>query len=1036
MSPALPPSGVSRLAYALTGAFLITASPARGADAWSTPSPGVDLLHRTVDSPRPQEIVAAWVDLCESGLVARATTSDERRQTTSAWAADVGAEVAVNGAFFSYTDYATVGVSIGAGEPWPDTSDWAHGSAIAFASHGRAELFDADVALPPPGEDWWREMVPGDPVLVDDGVILTEDCYSHMCERHPRTAVGLSADGRRALLVAVDGRSSRAAGMTRAELAALMVDLGAHRALNLDGGGSTTLWTAAGGVENRPSDGSERVVASHLGFVRDAAAPGCCTPAPVDGAPGPFGDLPADHPARPAAETLLALGITAGCQADPLLYCPECVLDRGTYAVLLQRALGLPASGSASFPDLPADDPRAGSVAALADAGLTSGCGGGLFCPDRLITRWEGAVLLARGMGLGPAAAPDGRFTDLSADEAAWIEPLADACVVDGCGDGAFCPDDPLSRAEAALLLVRGLQLDGEDPCGPDEAPDSGGGAADGGGARADDEPIDEPEAPDAPDAEAAPPDAGGAPGARAAPARCAGVAPGLVLIGVPLGLLRRRRQLPAALLAALVLPVGLRAQAAPTPAAGPTAGPEARPSATARSIERSVVRLTNTRQRADWSIPWNPGRPAANSGSGFVIAGGRILTNAHVVADSKDLVLHLHGDANPHPARIIAIGHDCDLALVEPVDPTLLRGLAPLPLGALPTIGAQVEAVGYPAGGRWLSSTRGVISRFDVIPSVHSPGDVHLAVQTDAAINPGNSGGPVLHGGEVVGVAFQGAGGLENVGYFIPPVVVQHFLDDVDRGDGYQGFPALDVKLAILDAPAARRRAGMAADETGVQVDFVHPASPAMGVLRRGDVLLSLDGEPIANDGTFAWGDQRLQLPAILDRFHVGERARARVLRAGERIDLEIPLGAPVTPRKPYETLPSYVVYAGLVFVPLEREHLAGTKDPALLYEHHQRQLEHPDAPLPPQVLLLRRLEHPVNATLPYAGMVLVSTINDQPIRTLDDVVAALKGQTGDHHVIEFRHADGIAVLDRATADAAHPEILRQYGVPAERRP
>src|SRR5690606_10431964 len=120
---------------------------------------------------------------------------------------------------------------------------------------------DPKDALPPP-QSFWREAMPGSLLLLDDGAVVKEDCYSHYCERHPRTAVGLTPDQRRAILVTVDGRTSGASGMTRLELAGLMKNLGAHRALNLDGGGSTTMYVKGRGVVNKPSDGSERVVSS------------------------------------------------------------------------------------------------------------------------------------------------------------------------------------------------------------------------------------------------------------------------------------------------------------------------------------------------------------------------------------------------------------------------------------------------------------------------------------------------------------------------------------------------------------------------------------------------------------------------------------------------------------------------------------------------------------------------------------------------------------------------------------------------------
>ncbi len=455
------------------------------------------------------------------------------------------------------------------------------------------------------------------------------------------------------------------------------------------------------------------------------------------------------------------------------------------------------------------------------------------------------------------------------------------------------------------------------------------------------------------------------------------------------------------------------------------------------RPLERSVVRLTNTSQRADWRTPWNPGRIAVATGSGFVVEGGRILTNAHVVADSRNLVFHLHGDAVPHDARIVAIGHDCDLALVEPVEAGLLDGLRALPLGEMPRMGQDVTTFGYPAGGTWLSSTRGTVSRIDVIASVHSGGATHLAVQTDAAINPGNSGGPVVSGDRVVGVAFQAVGQLENVGYFIPPPIVRHFLDDVADGT-YDGFPRLDVLLANLDSPAARRRAGLAEGETGVRVDFVHPASPAAGVLEPGDVLLSLDGEILANDGTFSVSDQRLQMQAVLDRFRMGASVATRVLRAGSRLDLAVPLGRSVYPDRAYETRPRYVVYAGLVFVPLDREYvetMSSKADNDVLYEYTYRQLETPDTVVPGCVVLYRRLDHAVNATVGMATHLVVARVNDREVHTLEDLVAALEGNPGPYHVFAFAHVDRVTVLDRAAADAAHREILDLYAVIEDRR-
>lgn len=89
-------------------------------------------------------------------------------------------------------------------------------------------------------------------------------------KRHPRTAIGASADGRTAYVVAIDGRSQSSVGVTLPELADYMISIGAANAINLDGGGSTALvFTPEDGssvITNQPSDGKFRPVAVNLGF--------------------------------------------------------------------------------------------------------------------------------------------------------------------------------------------------------------------------------------------------------------------------------------------------------------------------------------------------------------------------------------------------------------------------------------------------------------------------------------------------------------------------------------------------------------------------------------------------------------------------------------------------------------------------------------------------------------------------------------------------------------------------------------------------
>jgi S1-C subfamily serine protease len=455
--------------------------------------------------------------------------------------------------------------------------------------------------------------------------------------------------------------------------------------------------------------------------------------------------------------------------------------------------------------------------------------------------------------------------------------------------------------------------------------------------------------------------------------------------------------------------------------------------------IERSVVRIVNHSQRGDWHAPWAPLAPTYSGGSGFVIGGHLVMTNAHVVSDARMILLYVHDDPTPHEARVKWIGHDCDLALVEAVEPGVLDALPPLEFGGLPELGSTVETFGYPAGGQRISSTRGVVSRIEKSVYAHTGADSHLTVQTDAAINPGNSGGPVIQDGRVAGVAFQASAALENVGYFIPREVIDHFLKDVSDGT-YDGYPDLGAQVVNLENPAARRDSKLGPDETGVRVEFVYPKSSADGFLRVGDVLLAIDGHPIANDGSIELDGLRVGHEQLLDRRQAGESVPLDILRAGEHLHISVPMQ--VYPpfnayRRLYDQLPRYYVYAGLVFVPLNTELIATYGDSVpehLLYELYYRPIEQPLAVRREPVVLLRRLDHEVNSYMAWYRDLVVDRVNGRSIQSLEDLIDAIESNTGPYQVFEFAYYGRIGVLDRKAADAANEEILKIYGVPKDR--
>jgi hypothetical protein len=248
------------------------------------------------------------------------------------------------------------------------------------------------------------------------------------------------------------------------------------------------------------------------------------------------------------------------------------------------------------------------------------------------------------------------------------------------------------------------------------------------------------------------------------------------------------------------------------------------------------------------------------------------------------------------------------------------------------------------------------------------------------------------------------------------------------------------------MENPAARARAGMADGESGVRVVQLMRGSSADGVIQAGDVILSLNGYPIANDGSVADGKGRFTFTLLIDRMFIGGSASARILRDGKRLDVAIPLIHEAffdSRRNVYDEAPRYFVYGGLVFVPLCRETMNTYGDDwprqapnTLLDEYFHRFLMEPALQLEERVVLLRRLDDPVNAEMAWYADQVVERVNGRQITGLPSLIEAFEQFKGEFHLIEFAHARRFGVLDRQKAEAANAKILERYGIQKDRAP
>ncbi len=182
-----------------------------------------------------------------------------------------------------------------------------------------------------------------------------------------------------------------------------------------------------------------------------------------------FGDVPVSHWANDYIERLYDAGVTSGCSTSPPNYCPDATVTRAQMAIFILRGLHgstytPPSASGTVFGDVPTDSFAADWIEQLAAEGVTGGCGDGNYCPDATITRAQMAIFLLRGKygsTYMPPAATGTIFSDvpIGSFAAPWIEQLARDGVTSGCGDGNYCPENSVTRAEMAVFLVRAFNL-------------------------------------------------------------------------------------------------------------------------------------------------------------------------------------------------------------------------------------------------------------------------------------------------------------------------------------------------------------------------------------------------------------------------------------------------------------------------------------------------------------------------------------------------------------------------------------------------
>jgi serine protease Do len=234
--------------------------------------------------------------------------------------------------------------------------------------------------------------------------------------------------------------------------------------------------------------------------------------------------------------------------------------------------------------------------------------------------------------------------------------------------------------------------------------------------------------------------------------------------------------------------------------------------------------------------------REAQSLGSGFIISpDGYILTNNHVIADADEILVRL-ADRSELKAKLVGTDPRSDVALLKIEG----KDLPVLKLGKSQDLkaGQWVVAIGSPFGFDH-TVTQGIVSAI----GRSLPNENYVPfIQTDVPINPGNSGGPLFNlAGEVVGINSQiytRSGGFMGVSFAIPIDVAMDVSNQLKAGGkvsrGWLGVVIQEVNKDLAESFGLDKPAGALV----AQIQDDGPA--AKGGLRVGDVILSMNGQPI----------------------------------------------------------------------------------------------------------------------------------------------------------------------------------------------
>ena len=444
--------------------------------------------------------------------------------------------------------------------------------------------------------------------------------------------------------------------------------------------------------------------------------------------------------------------------------------------------------------------------------------------------------------------------------------------------------------------------------------------------------------------------------------------------------------------------------------------------------LRGALVRLHVTSQSYERTAPWKLGSEYTRTARGVVIAPGQILCKASSVSNQRMIEVSIANSARRYPAKLRHVDKRIGLALIDFDDEHLLKMLRPIPLGDPVKLDDEFEIHQL---GR-----DNIPERYDARVIRAIAGNTGLDLQLKTTCSDSGDGQIALKDGKVVGLLTSTYGSRQQ-GTIRSVETIRQYLDGF-HDDGFHGRPGPGFWTQQLLRADLRTYFGLGPDQHGLAVTRIVPGRTGDGVLKEGDVVLSIDGYDLDDEGKFVHERHgRLSSSYLLGgRRYAGDKIKLKFLRAGkeQEVELELKGQEPGEKRIPdgYDNgRPQFMVVGGLVLLELTSSSgISRSTGGVILRRFRERSNWDPPGKRKRMIYVDRILQDKSNKGFETMYHLPIKTINGIEIHDFAGVPKALETPEGPYHVFRFEGLESDFVIPADELDSINKRIAEKYKV------